>query len=647
MNSKIYAQSSVEITGAAANSFNTQFHLGGLERSISELSSIRDWEFSASYSTEFGKETSGNLYLISLSKKLGPHNFFLRYTPGYQKDFLLGTGYSVITYDSIPINLKSKTSYEEKFGLGYSFRITDKITAGVGFRYFREEFTDDQVIPLYTDTLTTITTSTDKRLYNRWRGDIGFNYRLFDNLILHLSTVNLIANDQLSDNGDLMMKTDKTLLGGMDLQFSKFLKAKVNYETNNSFSLGLNLGFGLSDASLSFSAEMFHDRYQQPFIAGIIPAVNYSTRHFSVIFSGIKYFEDRTREFSVNEFTSGGIHNITNNRFSTDRAAITVNFALNTSREQLIKFEDIRIEQNIFPALTENYIDVPFATAKVINLSQKPVKVLPSSRISGVTRDKIQSPPVSIQPMDTSEVKFYTLLDNVNFRSRHAEIAQADFFISVDFDEIQDEMYKPILIQDINSWDGLINNLRYFVKRDFDFSNRQARSILSFYKNSLDTIPQELSAFYIIKYLYTDFISNMIYVADPRSSADRVQFPSETFTLKGGDCDDLSVAFSSLLESVGIQTAFIDYVSDSSINHVNLLVNTQLSPEMAEHITINEKKYTIRKNAFGKDEIWIPVETTTLKSFSEAWEKGADLFYTDAIQNYGLIKGNVRIIDVY
>ena len=41
-----------------------------------------------------------------------------------------------------------------------------------------------------------------------------------------------------------------------------------------------------------------------------------------------------------------------------------------------------------------------------------------------------------------------------------------------------------------------------------------------------------------------------------------------TIVLKGGDCDDLSVAFCSLLESVGIQTALVDYQGNGDVRQV-------------------------------------------------------------------------------
>jgi hypothetical protein len=117
--------------------------------------------------------------------------------------------------------------------------------------------------------------------------------------------------------------------------------------------------------------------------------------------------------------------------------------------------------------------------------------------------------------------------------------------------------------------------------------------------------------------------------------------------LKGGDCDDLSVAYSSFLESVGIQTALVDYKGDGEVRHVNVLINTNLSPNQAKLVTNNDSKYFLRQNESGKDEIWIPVETTSLTDFDESWNIGVEKFNHEAITDLGIAKGKVEIIDVY
>ena len=59
----------------------------------------------------------------------------------------------------------------------------------------------------------------------------------------------------------------------------------------------------------------------------------------------------------------------------------------------------------------------------------------------------------------------------------------------------------------------------------------------------------------------------MNYVRDPGSAydllsvdsmaVDYLQFPYQTLQYKAGDCDDLSILYCTLLEAVGIETAFV------------------------------------------------------------------------------------------
>jgi hypothetical protein len=156
-----------------------------------------------------------------------------------------------------------------------------------------------------------------------------------------------------------------------------------------------------------------------------------------------------------------------------------------------------------------------------------------------------------------------------------------------------------------------------------------------------------LANFYKARIIFNDFIKKMVYTSDPRATSEYVQFPKQTIELKGGDCDDLSVAYSSFLENVGVQTALIDYKGNSEVRHVNVLFNTGLAPQFVKLITNNDSKYFLRKNSQGKDEIWIPVETTSLTNFDEAWNIGVEKFNREAIDSLGIAKGKVQIIDVY
>jgi hypothetical protein len=247
--------------------------------------------------------------------------------------------------------------------------------------------------------------------------------------------------------------------------------------------------------------------------------------------------------------------------------------------------------------------------------------------------------------LDTADINYYLLVPD-NYKALNPEISYANFYISTSENNIDDEIQKPVIINGLNAWDGEVVNLKYFIQKDLNFSVQYSKEIISKHKTELDTVKNILSDFYKIKFIFNSFVKNLSYISDPRATAEYVQFPRQTIELKGGDCDDLSVCFSSLLESVGIETALVDYQTDE-IRHVNVLVNTKLSPQQASLITENDSKYFIRKNSQGNDEVWLPIETTSLSDFDEAWLIGSEKFNESAINNFGLVKGSVNIIDVY
>jgi len=129
---------------------------------------------------------------------------------------------------------------------------------------------------------------------------------------------------------------------------------------------------------------------------------------------------------------------------------------------------------------------------------------------------------------------------------------------------------------------------------------------------------------------------------------DRVQYAHETLNLKSGDCDDLVVLYASLLESVGINTAFVE-VRDSQkeLAHLYLMFNTSVSPIQGHLISSNEKRYLMRDNSIGQKTIWLPIETTLINhGFEQAWKAGALEYLEDGVVRSGIAEGWVRIIDV-
>ena len=649
----IDAQQTYNDYGFLQNFNNKIFRMNSVESNIANYSDIEDWEFSISLNSLLSGSTNLNLKSFSIGKILDDHYLYLRYSPGIKQDFIFNSRTEVFIGDTVQ-NFKSNLSYSEKYAIGYSYNFSNQFSFGFSLRYFQQSFIEEYPTYFSDDSTNLIQIRNEVSNKHFWRGDIGIEYLPYDNLSLILSSVNLAilkdfdAEDETSEFGIHTSKfnivQNKGLMFGLKYFPTKSIGLLAEIESNKSFIFGSNYNFNLNNSSVTIGATLLHDKFQLPFINGILPSLNYSNNLYSLTLSYLKYFDNRSEAKSLEQFNRHKISNLQNNYFNPERINLMLNFALSFKLSKQVKFVDLETNSEIFPNFSENYIDYPIASGKVVNLTDEIVSIKPSCYIENVTHERIYSPIVSVQPYDTISVPFFILVDKTRSGNEKTKISQANFYITSINTEPDDEIQKPILIHNNNSWDGKISNLRYFVKSDLDYSNKFSFKIL----NSDEALENNsLKSFEKIKLLFTSFARNMTYVSDRRASVDFVQFPNETLELRGGDCDDLSVCFSSLLESIGIQTAFIDYKPINGIGHVTLLINTNLSPNESSLISINERKYFVRKNYSSKEEIWIPIEITSLKSFDEAWNIGASKFYSEAIDNYGLSNGKVEIVDVY
>lgn len=114
------------------------------------------------------------------------------------------------------------------------------------------------------------------------------------------------------------------------------------------------------------------------------------------------------------------------------------------------------------------------------------------------------------------------------------------------------------------------------------------------------------------------------YVIDPttpfeeysqkKDAVDFLQFPQQTLEYKAGDCDDLSILYSAILESVGVETAFITIPG-----HIYMAISLDVDPDDARRL-FNRPDDLI----FREGRTWLPIEVTLREGgFLKAWDAGA------------------------
>ena len=119
-----------------------------------------------------------------------------------------------------------------------------------------------------------------------------------------------------------------------------------------------------------------------------------------------------------------------------------------------------------------------------------------------------------------------------------------------------------------------------------------------------------------------------IYQVDPTSPftqvqenpmlVDSISLPRNTLKNLTGDCDDLTVLYCALLETVGIESAYITVPG-----HIYAAFNTKI-PSRSYQKVHPDKNMTLNING----ELWVPVEITMIgtNDFLSAWRKGIEQF---------------------
>lgn len=295
---------------------------------------------------------------------------------------------------------------------------------------------------------------------------------------------------------------------------------------------------------------------------------------------------------------------------------------LNTSRIQL---EESKTEP-LFPVFYSRYDNNSFGTVTFVNGEINNI----TDVIVSIQIEQFMSAPHEIasysvvKPGESFSADFTAFLDETILNSMIN--LTTDARIIIDYNSIgkpaKYEETIPVNVLSRNSMTWTDDRAASaFVSAHDDAAFKLARQAVSIVKKHLNPdIPENIqyaAALFSMLKMY-----GMNYVVDPASAftdnigtsaVDFLQFPYQTLLYHGGDCDDLSILNCSLLESLGIASAFITIPG-----HIFIAFDSGISESEAASKLL-ENSYIVAEN-----KVWIPLEITlTQNTFSLAWIYGS------------------------
>jgi len=294
---------------------------------------------------------------------------------------------------------------------------------------------------------------------------------------------------------------------------------------------------------------------------------------------------------------------------------------------EFLEIKDVEFEE-IFPVFFKYYDEHSIGKAVLHNLTDKPITDISVSLFVKQYMDnpKTCKAPGELQAGEESTIELNSLFTEKVLEITEGTKASAEITVEFTFDKekYRDKYIETIRLYDRNAttWDD--------DRRAAAFVTAKDPAVITFSKNIAGIIKEKGSGavnqnLRMVMALHEALsLYRMSYVIDlktpykefsaKKTEVDFLQFPRQTFQYRAGDCDDLSILYSSLLESVGIETAFITVPG-----HIFIAYSVDMSPDEAR------KRFLRAEDLIFKDnKTWIPVEVTEIDvGFLKAWQTGA------------------------
>lgn len=300
----------------------------------------------------------------------------------------------------------------------------------------------------------------------------------------------------------------------------------------------------------------------------------------------------------------------------------------------------------VFPVLYKHYDDHPLGSATIRNNEKGTIN---NVRVSLLVNQYMDGPKLcgiveEIRRGETVELPLYALFTDAVLGVTEGTKVAATLLISYEYSgrEPRFESTETIRMYDRNAmtWDDDRKAAAFVTAKDpeiLKFSKGIAGAVREHSSNVADLNFRTGMALFEALGSY-----GVNYVVDPKTpyaefskdgmALDYLQFPVQTMNYKAGDCDDLSICYSAMLESTGIETAFITIPG-----HIFAAFALATTPDDARSLFLNPD------NLIDKDEkSWIPVEITMIRDgFLKAWDRGARQWRENADN------GNARFYSIH
>jgi tetratricopeptide (TPR) repeat protein len=280
---------------------------------------------------------------------------------------------------------------------------------------------------------------------------------------------------------------------------------------------------------------------------------------------------------------------------------------------------------DVYPVFYKYYDDHPVGSAVLHNFEKVPVK---NVKVSVYVKDymsdaKEVARPEAIDAGGDATVDLYGLFTKDILANTEATKVSARVTVSYTLNgaAMTQSQVQTLQVLKRNSltWDD-DRKVAAFVSANDPTAVKFAKNVQSMVQGKASTAlePNILLVMAIHEALT---LYGLTYSSDPvatlnsdNKTVDYIQFPEQTLDYRGGKCSDFSVLYASMLEALGLETAFITIPG-----HIYVAVALATSPDQVRKTFTNSDDFLYQN---GK--AWLPIEITLRDGgFMKAWQLGA------------------------